>query len=216
MPYIFIDESGQLTNHSYEKYFIVASFSTYDPRQIAKNFRLWCKNHFPKKMRGRSEIKWSSSGITDKMRLRTLRYIAKLNLQIRFVSISNNNIPYSYRHKGKLKGGLLYTDIIGIILSDYLPITDGFLRVLCDKTNLSGFNDLEFAQTLKMRLRPYLPENISIQIEMSNSAEQPNIQIADWIAGAIARYFEQGHLGNKCHKILEKSIASGIRLFNDE
>jgi len=44
-----------------------------------------------------------------------------------------------------------------------------------------------------------------------------NIQIADWIAGALARYLEKGRLGEKCFKILKENIiGEGKELFNGE
>ena len=71
MAFIFIDESGQFTKHNHEEYFVVASFTVGVPRRTEKSFRSWCKSRFPKKMRGQSEIKWSATGIDDKLRLKT-------------------------------------------------------------------------------------------------------------------------------------------------
>ncbi len=67
------------------------------------------------------------------------------------------------------------------------------------------------------RLLPALPKGVVLQIEMADSATVANIQIADWIAGALARYLEKGKLGEECFKILKENIIGESReLFNGE
>ena len=52
---------------------------------------------------------------------------------------------------------------------------------------------------------------------MVDSTASVNVQIADWIAGALARYLEKGHLGEECFKILKGNIiGEGIELFRTE
>jgi hypothetical protein len=217
MPYIFLDESGQFSNHSRENYFVVASFTAQDVRQTAKGFRAWCHSHFPRKMRDQSEIKWSSTRYSDELRLKTLRKISKLDVRIRFVYLSHQNIPLNYRHKNKLRGGLLYTNIVVELLALYLPDADKEFRVFCDRRRLSGMSEAEFKETIKVRLMPTLSKNAVFQVEMVDSASSVNIQIADWISGAIARYLEKGHLGKECFKILQGNIIGEAKeLFKGE
>jgi hypothetical protein len=215
MPYIFLDESGQFSKHSHENYFVVASFTVGDIRRTAKGFRSWCRDHFPRKMRDLNEIKWASTGFTDALRLKTLREISKLDVRIRFAYLLHRNIPADYHHKNKLHSGLLYTNIVGEILTSYLPTTDKEFRVFCDRRRLSGMSETEFKEVLKARLLPALPKGVVLQIEMVDSAVVVNIQIADWIAGALARHLEKGRLGNECFKILKGNIiGEGKELFN--
>ncbi len=217
MPHIFLDESGQFSSHSHENYFIVASFTVGDIRRTAKGFRAWCRGHFPRKMRDQSEIKWSSTRYPDELRLKTLREISKLDVRIRFAYLLHRNIPADYHHKNKLQSGLLYTNIVGEILTSYLPTTDKEFRVFCDRRRLSGMSETEFKEVLKARLLPALPKGVVLQIEMVDSAAVVNIQIADWIAGALARYLEKGKLGEECFKILKENIiGEGKELFNGE
>jgi hypothetical protein len=217
MPHIFLDESGQFSSHSHENYFIVASFTVGEPRRTAKGFRAWLRGHFPRKMRDLSEIKWASTGFSDALRLKTLQEISKLDVRIRFAYLLHRNIPADYHHKNKLQSGLLYTNIVGEILTSYLPITDNEFRVFCDRRKLSGMSEVEFKEILKARLLPGLPRNTVLQIEMVDSAAVVNIQIADWIAGALARYLEKGKLGEECFKILKGNIiGEGKELFNGE
>ncbi len=214
MPHIFIDESGQFTKHNHERYFTIASFTTNDTRRTAKGFRAWCKSRFPKKMRGQNEIKWSATGITNELRLKTLRYISRLGIKIHFTYLLHENIPSDYKYKDKLRSGLLYTNIVGELLDDYLPVSDKDFQVFCDRRRLSGIPESEFKKVLLARMLPNLPIDSIIQIKMIDSGSNPNIQIADWIAGALSRYLENGHQGEEFYNILKNNIVKrGRELF---
>lgn len=215
MPFIFLDESGQFTKHNYENYFVVASFTIGDPKRTAKGFRAWCRSHFPRKMRDQNEIKWSSTRYSNKLRLKTLREISKLDVRIRFAYLSHKNIPSNYRRKNKLQSGLLYTDIVGELLALYLPLMDKEFRIFCDRRRLGDMSEVEFKEALKTRFLTALSKNAVFQIEMVDSAAVVNIQIADWIAGALARYLEGGPSGEECFKILKGNIiGEGKELFS--
>ena len=167
-------------------------------------------------MRGQSEIKWSATGIDDELRLRTLRHISKLDVRIRFVYLLNNNIPIEYLKKDKLQSGLLYTNIIGEVLDMYMPILDKNLHVICDRRRLSGVTESKFRSILESRLKPSLSKNTKIEIDMVDSASNPNIQIVDWIAGAIAYYLEKGKQGEEFYKTLKGNFMNdGKELFNN-
>ncbi len=216
MPYIFLDESGQFHKHNHEDYFVIASFTVGEPRRTEKSFRAWCRKHFPRKMRVLNEIKWSASAIPDELRLKTLRYISKMDVRIRFAYLLHQNIPRDYHQKNKLQSGLLYTNIVGELLTEWLPIQDREFRVFCDRRRLSGMSETEFKEVLKARLLPILPKDVAIQIEMVDSAAATNIQIADWIAGALARYLEKSPLGEECYQTFKSNIigGGGKELFN--
>ncbi len=216
MPYIFLDESGQFTKHNHEQYFVVASFTVGNPRRTEKQFRAWQHSKFPRRMRRQAEIKFSEVKIDNALRLKTLRFIASLDVRIHFSYLLRKNIPDQYRQKEKLKSGLLYTNIIGETLEMYFPVSDHEFRVFCDRRHLTGLTRLQFTDILKARLQPQLPSNALIQIEMVDSTTNANIQIADWLAGALAWYLEKKKLGNDCYNILKNNIlGEGKELFKD-
>ncbi len=217
MPYIFLDETGQFTKYKDEKYFIVGSFTVGDPRRTHKRFRSWCKSRFPRKLRNLQEIKFSNNAIDNKLRLKTLRFIAKLDVRIRYVYLLKENIPEEYYKKGKLKSGHLYTSIIGELLEEYLPTADISFNASCDQRHLKGIKRSEFKEILKVRMHPQLSKKSIIEIKMIDSKKDGNIQIVDWISGALARYLEKRELGEECHKILQNNILeNGAReLFKD-
>lgn len=212
--YIYLDESGQFTKHNHEEYFVVASFTVGDPHRTAKQFRSWIRTKFPRKMRTQSEVKWSATGIDPNLRLRTLRHIAKLDVRIRYAYLLRENIPDHYRKKDRIDSGLLYTNVIGESLELYLPADEDRFLVFCDRRHLKGMTSAEFRKILEARLRPQTSPRTLIQVSMVDSTEDANIQIADWIAGALARYLEKGPQGNEYFSVLKNNIlGEGKELF---
>lgn len=215
--YIFLDESGQFKKHNHEEYFVVGSFTIGDQRRTDKAFRVWFKTKFPRKMRTQSEIKWSASGISNELRLRTLKHIAKLDVRIRYGYLLRKNIPSTYRKKGKIESGVLYTNIIGEILEKYVPTDEKEIHIFCDRRSLKGMTKNEFSSSIRGQLLPLCASGTTIQVEMIDSVTNANIQIADWISGAIAYYLEKKPLGEDYYKILKNNfIDPGKEFFAEE
>ncbi len=206
--YIFLDESGQFTKHNDEEYFVVGSFTVDNQKRTDKKFKKWVKSKFPKRMRNQSEVKWSSTGIDDALRIRTFQFISKLDIYIQYGYLVRKNIPSVYRIKNELKSGLLYTNIIGEILEMYLPTDEKEIHIFCDQRPLKGMNTAEFRHAIINRLLPLCAPSTLIQVEMIDSTSNANIQIADWISGGLARYLEKRQLGEEYFKILENNFLS--------
>ncbi len=215
MVHIFLDESGQFSKHNNEQYFIVGSFATGDYRRTNKKFKSWHKNKFPKKFRNQSEIKFSEVKISDELRLKTLDMISNLDVRINYTFLKRENIPEDYHKDGKLNTGILYTHVVGKTLELYTPTSDLEFRVFCDQRHLKGIKRSEFKELLIARLLPLLPKGAIIQIEMIDSTTDANIQIADWISGALARYHEKKDLSGECFDILRNNVISGDELFKE-
>jgi hypothetical protein len=212
---IFLDENGQFTKHNHEEYFVIGSFTVGEPRRTAKQFRAFFRKHFPRRMKNQSEIKWSATGISDELRLKTIKFISKLDVRVRYIFLLRNNIPVEYRKEDKLKDGLLYTNVVGELIDMYFPSVDADFRVFCDQRKLSGMKKGEFKKIIEARILANTPKGAIIQVETVDSAVNVNIQIADWISGALARYLEKGKLGNEYYAILKENIiGNGKELFN--
>jgi hypothetical protein len=215
--YIFLDESGQFTKHDNEQYFVIGSFTVGDQRRTAKAFRQWFRTKFPKKMRGQSEVKWSATGITDDLRLRTLKHIANLDIRIRYGFLLRSNIPKDYKNKkDKIESGILYTNIVAEVLEGYLPTDDKEIYIFCDKRSLKGLTKSQFEKAIRSKLLPLCSPNTIIKVEMIDSTTNVNIQIADWLSGALGRYLEKRPLGNDGYKILKNNfIGEGKEFFKN-
>ena len=153
-----------------------------------------------------SEVKWSQNRISEDLRLKTLKQIAKLDVRIRYGYLLRSNIPSTYRRKGKIEAGQLYTNIIGEVLEQYLPTNDKEVHIFCDQRPLKGMIKNDFELAIKAHLLPFCSPDTLIQVEMIDSTSSCNIQIADWISGAIARYLEKGKTGNDFYKVLKNNL----------
>jgi len=216
MSWIFLDESGQFTKNGKQSFFVVGSFTTGDPSRTKKGFKSWQKQKFPKKQKGQSEIKFSDIKIDDTLKIKTLKHLSGLDIRIMYVFLQRQNIPSEYRKKNRVVDtGLLYVNIIGELLEMYLPCTDKEFRIFCDKRHLKGISISEFKRLLINRLAPQLPSSTIIQIEMIDSTTNPNIQIADWISGALGRFYNDGEIGEQCKLSLKNNIVAEKELFKD-
>lgn len=214
--YIFLDESGQFTKHNYGEYFVIGSFTIGDQRRTDKSMRGWLRTKFPRKMRKQSEVKWSAGGIDDALRVRTIKHIAKMDIRIRFGYLRRKNIPVKYRRKGKIESGVLYTNIVGEILEKYIPTDEKEIHIFCDCRSLKGLTKKEFEAAIATRLLPLCGPGTLIQVEMIDSTANANIQIADWVSGALARYLEKGPKGEEYYKILKNNLLDlGKEFFNE-
>ena len=211
---IFLDETGQLSKSKDGKYFILGTFTTGDPRRTQKQFRVWRHNKFPRKLRDLSEVKFSDSGINDELKLRTIKFISNLDVRIRYTFIELRNISTDYRGKNGIKAGYLYTDMVSKTLELYLPITDSSFRVFCDTRNLKGLTSSEFKSIVSSNIKSRLDPKSIIQIERLDSTTNINIQIADWICGALGRYYNKKKFGNEFFASLKNNLlGEGVELF---
>lgn len=215
MTNIYLDESGEFKKRNKNNYFIVGAFTIGEPRRTARQFRSWQHSHFPKKMRLQSEIKFTDIKMEDSLRLKTLRFFANLDVRIRYVFLLRENIPIEYRDKEKIKSGLLYTHIISRTLEMFLPISDLEFRVFCDNRHLKGITKAQSKEIIFTSLLPQLPKNTVIQLETVDSTTNENIQIADWIAGSLARYYNGKSLGKELFNVLKNNILSSEEMFKD-
>ncbi len=216
--YIFLDESGQFKKYNHHEYFVIGSFTVGNQRRTDKAFRGWIRKKFPKKMRFQSEVKWSAKRIDDDLRLRTLQYIADLDVRIRYGYLLRENIPLTYKtKKNKIDSGILYTNIVGEILEQYLPTKDKQIFIFCDRRSLKGMTRQEFQLAIQARLLPQCAPDTRIQVEMIDSTTNANMQIVDWISGAIAYFLENEKFGSEYYEILSNNIlAEGQEFFREK
>ncbi|MBU1291947.1 DUF3800 domain-containing protein [Patescibacteria group bacterium] len=214
--FIFLDESGNFTGDK-EPYFIIGGFITNNPKRTTKAFRKWQHTKFPKKIRRKNEVKFSDTGLNEKLRLKTIEYFSKQDIRIFYTFLKKSNIPLEYRKKKGLESGLLYTEIIAQTLDLLLPTTDSEFRVFRDQRHLKRVSQTKFNKLLKPALLPNLPAKAILQIKAIDSSTDTNIQIADWICGALFRYYNEGKNGKEFFLLLKNNIIESghCELFKD-
>lgn len=214
--FTYLDESGTLTK-SDGSYFIVATYTVGDARKITRAFRKWQKTKFPKKLRRQAELKFNDSHIDDKLRLKTLQYFAKQDIRIFYSYLKKKNIPHEYYKKGKVtETGLLYTEIVRATLELYIPVTESQFTVVRDQRTLKGVTVNTFNETLKASLLPKLPAKVLFQVQAVDSTSNSLIQVADWVCGALARYYEGKSMGEEFYSVLKGNIVQEKELFSEK
>lgn len=212
--FIYLDESGNLDKDK-DRYFIIASYTVGEPRRIAKAFRKWQKTKLPKKVWAQSEIKFHAD-LDDDIKLRTIKYLAKQDLRIFYTYLNKKNIPKEYRKDDKIfKTGLLYAEIVVATLELCLPLTETEFVIIRDPRTLKGLKTAQFNEIVKTSLIPKLPAKTLFSIQTQDSTTSANIQVADWICGALARFYEKKPQGEEFYSILKKNIVQEKELFSD-
>ena len=213
--FIFLDESGNFTGDK-DQYFIVGGFVTGNPKRTAKAFRKWQHTKLSnRKLRYRTEVKFSDTRLTNDSRAKTLLYFTKQDIRIFYSFLKTKNIPLEFRqHKG-LESGRLYAEVVAKTIQTLLPTADLEFRIFSDKRSLKRINQAEFRELLKLDLISKLPAKVVLQIETTDSAANPNIQIADWICGALFRYCNKRKSGEKFYDIIRNNIIASDELFKD-
>ena len=217
MQYIFLDESGQFYKNEHESFFVIGTFITANPRQLSKRFRAWQQSKFPKKLKYQAEIKFSDKGLTPAFKLKTLAYIASLDVRIRFAYLRTENIPVEYRKDGRIMTGQLYSHVVGETLASYFPHPDTQFQIVCDHHHIKGYRKSEYLSLLHTRLLPLMPANSHLSIEMVDSTSNSNVQIADWIASSLAAHLNKKPMGDQYYAILKNNvIGQGVEFFTDQ
>lgn len=213
--YIYLDESGNFKGDK-DEYFIIGGFVTSDPRSISKAFRKWQQSKFiDKRLRYRTEVKFTDTRLTDTPRLNMLVYLAQQNIRIFYTFLNTKNIPLEFRQHKSVETGHLYVEIVERTLDLILPVTDPEFRAFLDRRRLKGVSQSEFREHLKAHLLLSLPAKTVIQIESVDSTTSPNIQIADWICGALYRYYTKRTHSERLYQALKPKIIAAEELFQD-
>jgi len=210
----FLDEAGNFKGDK-DEYFIIGGFTTGNPKRTSKAFRKWQATKFPKKFRYKAEVKFSDKLPNESLRLKTLNYLAKQDIRIFYTFLKKSNIPLEYRKKGKIEGGLLYAELVAQTLNLLLPTSDLEFRIFRDQRHLKKLSQAQFNQNIKLDLLPKLPAKTIIQITALNSADNRNIQIADWICGAFFGYHNKRKNGKHYFSVLKNSIIASQELFEN-
>jgi len=212
---IYLDESGNFSNKD-GSYFIVGSYTVGDPKRISKAFRKWQATKFPKRLKYLTEVKFNNPELTLGLKLETLEYLAKQDIRIFYTYLKVGNIPLEYQDGGgKFSTGILYTEIVEKTLELYLPTSDLEFRVFRDQRGLKGMTKLQFVQHLRASILPQLSTKSMLQIQAVASTSSPLIQVADWVCGALATYYEKKPGGDIMYTTLKGNIVGEKELFSD-
>lgn len=210
--HVFLDESGDFYN---DEYFIVGGFLTGNQKRTAKVFRKWQHHKFPKKIRAKTEVKFDDSGLGDTLRLKTLAQFTKQDIRIFYTFLNRKNIPTEFRTKRGIESGYLYTEVVSQTLSQLFPSAETDLNILIDQRHLKKISKSEFRETVRLHLLPQAAKGSRIYVDTGDSTTNPNIQIADWVCGALFRFYTGRRFGTQFYDTLKNSTIASAELFKD-
>ena len=208
--YYFFDESGQMSFKTEESIFVVAGFYTDNPKEIQKKMKIWFQTKFPRNMKILSEIKWTAK-ISDELRISTLTCLKNLDISIIFKFITKEELIKRYFTFRKFDSTNVYTELLLEILHQHISSDTNTVYIFCDRRPLYNITSIDFIGMICRDLKKRVGTKIRIEMEMIDSTTSTGIQIADWIAGAIARYVEKGHLWKEIGQIFELDIKKSVR-----
>lgn len=217
--FTYLDESGSFygdkNNGTSDNFFVVGGFVTGDPQRTARAFLKWRQRKFPKRIRYKSEVKFSDSDLIDTLRVQTLQFFAQQDIRIFYTFLNTKNIPPQYRKKNRVEAGLLYTELIAQTLNLLVPSTDPEFRIFRDHRHLIGVSQTQFNEVIKASVLLGMPAKTLIQINAVDSTTNQNIQIADWICGALAAHYHKKKQGEAYVAVLKNNIIASKEAFED-
>ena len=205
--YLFLDEAGNFRGNR-DRYFVLALFVTRYPRATKKCFVRAKQAKLPRKYRHYTEIKFSDRVIPSRFKKHVLRQLVKEDVRIYTLLFDKRNIPDELRQQGE---GLTYCHLVGQLL-ELCPLAESeAIHLFMDRRKLKGLTREEFNLDLKTHLLPQLRKGTSFDIQHVDSTTSVNIQLADFVSGAIFQRYERGN--SEYYDIIAEKIEVERELF---
>ena len=205
MPFVsvYIDESGDVGfNDKSSKFFTIGYVFTVNRypskenkkvKRLLKNINFGIKKH-NKKI---SEFKFSNN--TEITKMRFMRQIKKLDVNIGVVCISKDSVaPHLKNDSSMFYRYVVVENVISVLVNDYLKTFDPYNRIRfvidrsLSKTEIKLFNDYcEEKISFKSHQRATDMDSF-ITIFHEDSKTVPMLQVADYVASATQRRFASG------------------------
>ena len=189
---IYIDESGDLgfTNKA-SPYFVIAALIVHDSLAIRRCFAKVRRNKLKKKYRELPEFKFNNSGPEIKKRI--LSCIASADVDIAYCVLRKEQVYPHLRSNHQIVYNYLTGSLISHIVQRFYD--GGRVEITVDKS-LNGIQREAFDQYLVYKTFEKNAGNdlteIPVEIEHADSKNEPCIQAADFIAGALHYYYRTG------------------------
>jgi hypothetical protein len=203
LEHIFIDEFGDSSLNTQKagvsNYFILSAaiVSDIDLTEVEELVEMLRKKHFQN-----SEIKSSKVGKKDNRRIKILQDISQLNIKFYIVAIDKTKL---YKNGGLIYKKPFFKFINGIMYRTLFEVYPN-AQVSADEHGYPEFME-SFKKYVYDRHVPNFFDKISFTFSKSN--EKPLIQIADFIAGTMARILDPQKICDNSEKfinILDKQI----------
>ena len=206
---IYIDESGDIglgTRSS--DYFVIAAIIVRDTLCVQRCFAKIRRLRLKKRFRDIPEFKFNNtSGI---LKRRILERLAGCDLDIAYTLLRKKELYPQLRDKPHIVYNYLMGSLIAHLLIHYRA--RGKVNIIVDKS-MGGFQKDAFDQYVVFKIIEKYPleelENISLDVRHEDSRNEPCIQAADFVAGAVHRMYRTGD--NACYNLIHGKV---IKIFD--
>lgn len=207
---IYIDESGDLgCGPKASEYFVIAGLIVRDRLPIHRCFKKIRRNQLKKSMKKIPEFKYNNTNADIKRRV--FQCLATCDLDIVFAVIRKKQVDSYLREKNQTIYNDLAASLMDTILSDY-PLS-GPVNCYIDKSlygiHRDNFNDYLIDKI--MDRRTIRPDREMISIVHVDSAQEPCIQAADFVAGAVHKRYRENDVQH--YRLIERKTTIELDYF---
>lgn len=193
MEYIYIDESGLLTqahaeHFPYQVLALVRVFNVPTLKQVMKRFvsenleKLRELDHEHRMFRGNDFLELKGSALDHKMKEKLLRYLCRNNyFEVYYIKIVNNRVKGPlYSNKARATNYILTLAMKYFLQHGYLPMDEYCLQI--DEQNIKTESRNVLVEHLNMTLAMDASLASSFRIDYFDSARNKLVQLADIFA----------------------------------
>ncbi len=209
MPYIFVDESGDLgfdnTKHKSSKNFIITFIFTNDKKTLDKIVKkTFAKLH-------KAEIKKHHGVLhaykeSNKTREIVLNLIKKSDdIKIMYIMLNKQKVYTRLRNQTQILYNYVTNTLLDRLLSKNLIPTDEIVYLIASQRETNKFYNNNFKKYLAQQ------NQIKIKVEIAYPNKERGLQVADMVSWAIFRALE--HKEHKYQDIIKSKIVEGNMLY---
>lgn len=204
--FVYIDESGDLGfSEKSTKHFVIALVGVENPKEIKNTIKKIRQRIIKKKLKEVPELKFNKSSHLIKERF--LRALCERNIEICVIILKKEQV-YGYLHEHRNE---IYNYVTKFLVEKLLiNPEEREIHLKVDKF-LSKSNRENYNLYVKSQIENMCHGQTKITIEHVDSQEEPCIQAADFVAGAVFRKHEFGD--DTYYKLIERKITSIQELF---
>ena len=209
---LYIDESGDLgvTPRS-SGYFVIAAAVIRDPVHVRKCFAKIRKHKLKRRFREIPEFKFNNS--SHEIKRRVLECIAESDIDIWYALLRKNQLHEKLRNKPHIVYNYLVASLIAKIFLWYEP--RNAFNVIVDKC-LNGIHREDFDHYVGFKMLEQSEGDLEFPDYMTishvDSRQEPCIQAADFISGAVYRKYQMDDA--KYYAIIEEKCVKIFDYFN--
>ena len=212
MPFIFLDESGDLGFDKRKKnsqYFVITILALEDKKHLERTVK---KVH----QMLRKKIKRLSGGILHsykekpETRRRLLNYIAKLDCSVMTICLNKEKVYTNLREEKHVLYNYVANILLDRVMSKKLISSDKDVTLIAAKRETNKFLNENFTSYLQKQAKQN--HNIKIHVSIKTPAEEKGLQAVDFVSWSIFNKYENNNV--EYYDLVRKIIVEENKLYS--